>query len=384
MEIALVVGLALLAVAVVAGFALLFRRLTALSAPREDAAFALLQSQLADLRGEITRGVAEAQHRTGERVDALADRVDRKLAQTAESFDRKLAQTTEAVERKLGEGATLVQSSASETQQRLDGAARAMGEVERRLAELKETNSRLQDYARNLQDLQDILRAPKLRGVWGELYLGDLLAQVLPAEYFTLQHRFKNGDVVDAVAKLGDKLVPIDAKFPLENFRRLIGAPDAEQAKLRRIFLADVKRRVDEIAGKYIQPDEGTLDIALMYIPAENVYYETFVRAVDGDDAIVQYALGKRVIPVSPNTIYAYLQVLLLGIRGLQVEANAQAILSMLGRLKVDFERVREEFDKVGVHLGHAAKAHDQTGKRFERVARLLASQAHEADNGEE
>src|SRR6185369_5701362 len=172
------------------------------------------------------------------------------------------------------------------------------------LGELREATTKVYEVGRDVATLHDILRAPKLRGGLGELLLGDLLAQVLPPAHFTLQHAFRSGERVDAVVRLGDGLVPIDSKFPLEDFRRLLEAADDDQrTRARKAFVARVRKHVDDIATKYVLPDEGTYDFALMYIPAENVYYETIIRDAASD--LVAYALAKKVIPVSPNTLYA-------------------------------------------------------------------------------
>src|SRR5262249_38700258 len=152
---------------------------------------------------------------------------------------------------------------------------------------------------------------------------------------FRLQHAFRSGAIVDAAVCLGRNIVPVDAKFPLENFQRLLKAGDeAEKKGFRKAFVADVRRHIDAIAGKYIRPDEGTFDFALMYIPAENVYYETIVRDEAGGDGqangLFEHAIERRVIPVSPNCFYAYLQVILMGLKGMRVEESARQIFQGL------------------------------------------------------
>ena len=165
-----------------------------------------------------------------------------------------------------------LQQSTASMNTRLDKAAQVVGD-------LREKVGQIHEVGKAAAELVNILRAPKLRGGMGELFLGDLLAQILPPEHYTLQHRFKSGEAVDAAIQIGHRLVPVDSKFPLENFRRVVEAPtDAERAAARKQFMRDVKKHVDAIATKYILPDEGTYDFALMYVPAENVYYETIIK----------------------------------------------------------------------------------------------------------
>ncbi|MDP3013867.1 MAG: DNA recombination protein RmuC, partial [Candidatus Subteraquimicrobiales bacterium] len=215
---------------------------------------------------------------------------------------------------------------------------------------------------------------PKLRGVLGEVFLRDLLMQLVPT-CCEFQYRFKSGELVDAVIKIGERFVPVDAKFPLENFRKMLEPEMDEKTKAtyKRTFIADVKKHVDAVASKYILPDEGTYDFALMYIPAENVYYETITKNQGEDFSIADYAIQKRVIPVSPNTIYAYLQVIMFGLRGLKVEKHAEEILHHLARLKGDFEKFNGDFEVLGSHISNAAKKYDEAEKRLDRFGDKLS-----------
>ena len=184
--------------------------------------------------------------------------------------------------------------------------------------------------------------------------------------HYELQHRFASGETVDAVIKLSQKLVPVDAKFPLENFQRMANATaDTERSAFRKRFLADVRKHIDTIGRKYILPDEGTFDFALMYIPAESVYYETIIREDSEEEAVSSYAVQRRVIAVSPNSLYAYLQAIVFGLRGLQIEKQAQEIMSHLGRLQAEFGRFREDFDQLGTHLTHARNKYDEASRRL-------------------
>jgi DNA recombination protein RmuC len=259
-------------------------------------------------------------------------------------------------------------------QQQLQHVSQVMGAVQGSLGKLGEVTQRVFDIGRDIAGLEQILRSPKVRGGLGETFLEGLLSQMLPREHYELQHAFTTGDRVDAVVKIGGRMVPVDAKFPLENFRRMLEEPEEDRRRpLRRAFARDVKARVDEIAKRYILPDEGTFDFALMYIPAENVYYEIIVKE-DGleADSPATYAIGRHVIPVSPNSLYAYLQVIVLGLRGLQIEKDAREIQARLGRLRGDIDKFRDVFDVVGKHLGNARNKYDDAAAALDRVEAKL------------
>jgi DNA recombination protein RmuC len=269
---------------------------------------------------------------------------------------------------------------------RLDRAARVVGEVQGSLGKLGEATQRVVEVGKDIQGLEQILKSPKVRGGLGETLLAELLSQMLPQEHWALQHGFKSGEKVDAVIRIGDRLVGVDAKFPLENFRRMLDETDEDRRRPhRRQFARDVKTRIDEIAKRYILPDEGTFDFALMYVPAENVYYEIIIKDQTdaGDEPIATYALAKRVVPVSPNSFYAYLQVIILGLRGLRIEGNARQILNDLARLAGDLDKVREPLRTLGRHLGNAQgqfteaeRALERFGNKLEAIERKSGDQA--------
>jgi DNA recombination protein RmuC len=254
--------------------------------------------------------------------------------------------------------------------QNLGSATSVFGSVKEQLGKLESTNNQILEVSKNISSLQELLRAPKFRGQMGETLLENLLAQILPRDYFATQYRFKSSDAVDAVIKLGEHLVPIDAKFSLENFQKMLDAQDeAQKNTFRKKFTQDLKNRIDEISSKYILPQENTFDFAFMYIPAENVYYELIIK----EDAL-SYALSKRVIPVSPNTLYAYLQVVCLGLKGLKVEENAKNILKNLSALSVEINKFRDDFNILGSHLSNAKGKYDDSSKRLERFSDKLSN----------
>jgi len=252
----------------------------------------------------------------------------------------------------------------------LGNAANIFGTVQESLGRLAQSNQQIMDISRDISSLQELLRAPKLRGQLGEIFLENLLAQVLPKEHFTTQYRFRSGEAVDAVIRLGERLVPVDAKFSLENFQKMNDSPDdAAKNAARKKFVQDIKNRIDEIASKYILPGENTYDFALMYIPAENVYYEVIIK-----EELFPYCAGKKVIPVSPNTLYAYLQVICLGLKGLQVEENAKQILKNLSMLSNEINKFRDDFELLGKHITNTGAKYEDSRKRLDKFSDKLLS----------
>ncbi len=329
-----------------------------------DPTATLLQQEVQSLRGQLT----EAMQRNQETVN-------QQLGQINLQVNSQLGKVTEQVNQQLGQVTQQLQKSTGDLNTRLDNAAKVVAEVSKGLGGLSEATKKVFDVGKDIASLQEILRSPKLRGGLGELFLGDLLAQIFPPAHFSLQHRFKSGEAVDAVIRLGENLVPVDSKFPLENFRRLVEtASEDERKAARRKFLGDVKKHIDAIAAKYILPDEGTFDFALMYIPAENVYYELIIKdeAADTDKGLLNYSFAKRVIPVSPNSFYAYLQTILLGLKGLHIEEQAQEILKNLARLSGDFKKFQEDFELVGKHLTNTKARYDEADKRLEKFGDRL------------
>ncbi len=318
----------------------------------------------------------EAEARMRETIRQILDA--QKQDPLLQYMQRELVNLREQMAKSITDSAKLMTDSQKTVSERLDKAAEVVGNVQRALGALDKATNQVFLVGKDIAQLQEILRAPKLRGSLGELFLGDLLAQILPPKNFTLQHMFKTGETVDAVVRLG-RLVPVDAKFPLENFRRLVQAQDPqEKTQLRRKFVMDVKRHIDAIASKYILPDEGTFDFALMYIPAENVYYETIIKddvsAMNDEFSLMSYAFAKRVVPVSPNSFYAYLHTISLGLRGLEIEENARFIIDQLARLRGDFSRFKEDFTLLGKHLTNTRSKYEDAERRMSRFEDKLTT----------
>lgn len=316
---------------------------------RRKASMVLLQQQIESMRAQLNQSLEGNIRRVQEQVGAAIGQVSERLRENAE----------------------VLQSSQRTIGERLDNANRVVGDVHHRLGGLGEATQRVLEVGKDIASLQQILRSPKLRGGIGELLLAELLAQLLPAAHYELQYAFRSGERVDAMIRIGDGIVPVDAKFPLEDFRRMIETEDeTARERARRALFTQVKKHVDSIASKYILPDEGTYDFALMYVPAESVFYEIVVRGEPGDgSALNAYALERRVIPVSPSSFFAYLQSILVGLKGMRIEEDAREILGQLGHLQGDLDRFREDFRLVGRHLGNATAAWSTADKRMEKLA---------------
>jgi len=268
--------------------------------------------------------------------------------------------------------------------QSLQSSQQVLGQLNSQIGQLQGTNKQMLQIGTEVRRLQDILSSPKLRGQMGEWSLENLLANILPKDSYKLQYTFKDGRVVDALIQMSDFLVPIDAKFPLPSFEKLVNAEiDEEKVRLRKQFLKDVTAHIDKIASDYIRPAEGTLDFALCYIPAENVYYEAIVK-YDGDTKdVLQYSLDKKVIPVSPNLLYAYLMTVAMGLHGLQIEKQAAEIRQNLKRLNASFADFLGNWDTLGSHLRNAYGRYEEGQKKLDRFG-LQLEQIQEETKQEE
>ena len=252
---------------------------------------------------------------------------------------------------------------------RLEASTKTTTQIHERLGEVTKATETMIARAQDLARLEQALRPPKARGGFGELLLENLLRDRLAPDAYTMQHTFSTGDRVDAVIHV-DKLVPVDSKFPLDNFELMVGAEDDAQRQLHeKAFARDVKGHIDAIASKYILPAEGTFDFALMYLPAEAIYYE-LVCGKTGQ--LLTYAHDKRVFPVSATTFTAYLQVIAMGLKGLQIEQTAHEVLAYCAALQKDFGKFREDFELVGTHLSRAQSKYAESDKRLDRFETKL------------
>ncbi|MEK7526072.1 MAG: DNA recombination protein RmuC [Patescibacteria group bacterium] len=247
--------------------------------------------------------------------------------------------------------------------ERLDNAAKIMGEVQRNLGEMSEVG-------RGIKTLQEFLQSPKLRGGLGEQVLKDMIGQTFPKNAFHLQYAFKSGVKVDAVLKTEAGMLCIDSKFPMENFNLMIkGETEIDRARAKREFISDVKKHVSDISQKYILPEEGTMDFALMYIPSETVYYE-----IANTQEITDFARRLRVYPVSPNTLYAHLQVLLLSFEGKELESKSKEVFKLLRAIQKDYSKVEENLNTLQKHLNNAFNMMSTVYTSFTQLGQKVSS----------
>jgi DNA recombination protein RmuC len=295
-------------------------------------------------------------------LGALREQAAQELSARNADVDRRLQAVVETMDRRLSELDTKVD-------RRLATAGQTTTQIHERLGEVTKATAEMIARAKELGRLEQALRPPKARGGFGELLLENLLRDRLPPDAYELQYSFSSGERVDAVIR-ADQLVPVDAKFPLDNFERMVAAENvAEEELATKMFARDVKGHVDAIAVKYIRPGEGTYDWALMYLPAEAIYYE-LVSGKTG--ALLRYAHDKRVFPVSATTFTAYLQVIAFGLKGMQIERNAQAVMEYCAELVTHFDRFREDFELVGKHLSNAQGKYVSAEKRLDKFETKL------------
>ena len=297
--------------------------------PQDNQAILMIQDQLKEMRQTLQN---------------FGSQVDSKMGDSAKMFQQQFAQSTKIVR-----------------------------DVTEKLTKLDETNKQVMNVADQLQGLEDVLKNPKHRGVLGEYFLENVLKNVLPPSNYQMQYEFKNGDIVDAVVFVKDKIIPVDSKFSLENYNRILNEKDKDKKEeLEKLFRADLKNRIDETA-KYIKPGENTMDFAFMFIPAEGIYYDLLVNQVGAIKVntrdLIEYAFKeKHVIIVSPTSFFAYLQTVMQGLRALQIEESAKEIRKYVEMLQKHLLSYDEYMKKLGNNLGTTVNAYNRASKEFGKV----------------
>jgi DNA recombination protein RmuC len=327
-----------------------------LQTSQEQKKSAALESQLNELRRDLqTIGTAQAQS-TGQ------------MATIGQSVSQRLESVTKALQEGVSNSAQIATQGQTAIANELKNTREQIGHIQKQLGEFQELGRGISSATKSLEG---ILGGAKTRGLLGEVTLERLLEDSLPASQYAVQYRFSSGEAADAVIFLRDKkLVAVDSKFPLDAFRRI----SAEGEEAKRAFATAVKGHADSIAKKYIVPNEGTLDLALMFVPSETVYYEMLMTLDSKGEALDSYCRGKNIIAVSPNTLYAHLCVIHLGLRGMQIEENAKRISAGLSGIQKNMATFTDVFEKLGTHLKNAQQSYGEADKRLEKTQNTLDS----------
>lgn len=317
-----------------------------------------LETQMNELRRDLL-GLATAQTQSTTKLETIAEAVNSRLDAVTTAV-REGGQSSVTITSKItAEAQNAMSTELKNTREQISQMQKQIGEVQQAGVQMHQT----------AQTLENILGGTKSRGILGESTLERLLEDSLPQTQFATQFKFRNGEAADAVIFLRDKkLLVIDSKFPLEAFRRL--TEEGEDA--RKTFISAVKLHADSISRKYIVADEGTLDIAMMFVPSESVYYELLMSADSKGMSVDEYCRSKKIIAVSPNTLYAHLCVIGMGMRGMQIEENAKALSDNLRGMRTQLDKFTESFEKVGKHLKDAQQCYNEADKRYDKASNTL------------
>jgi len=305
-----------------------------------------------------------------EGLKLVLEQMNTNVNQLSSTLDRKVGDLTKTVDTKMNESNRSVQES---VRAQLSESSKLIKEVTQGLTKLDETNRQVVSFADQLQNLQDILKNPKHRGILGEYYLETLLKNVLAPGQYQMQYAFKNGEIVDAAIFVKDKVIPVDSKFSLENYNKLVEEKNpVEKEKLEKAFVNDLKLRIQETA-KYVRPAEKTMDFAFMFIPHEAIYYDLLVNKIgastDETDNLIQRAASKyKVIIVSPTSFLAYLQTVLQGLKAMQIEETAKDIVKHVSQLGTHLKKYEDYHAKLGVSLGTVVNHYNNSNKEFKKV----------------
>ena len=317
-----------------------------------------IESQMNELRRDL-QTIATSQASSTGQLETIAKSVAKRLDSVAPALQEAIKNSAQITGQMTSDAQTKMANELKNTRDQISQIQRQLGEVQQAGKQMSET----------AQTLEGILGGAKSRGSLGEVTLERLLEDSLPAAQYSMQYRFSSGEAADAVIKLRDqKLMAIDSKFPLDAYRRI----SAEGDEARRAFATAVKGHADAITKKYIVPDEGTLDVALMFVPSESVYYELLMTEDNKGQPLDAYCRDKKVIAVSPNTLYAHLCVIAMGMRGMQIEENAKRLFASLSGMEKQMKTFTEVFEKLGTHLKNAQQSYGESEKRLDKAQGTL------------
>ncbi|MBL8014738.1 MAG: DNA recombination protein RmuC [Candidatus Doudnabacteria bacterium] len=351
----------LLVILIVVVAAVLFRFMRSSGTGGES--MTLLQSQIAQL--------TQAQN---DRLDKLIYELNERLRDQDKTINNQLAKSNQSIQQQFA----LSQKSLMEYTEKVKL-------ITQEITKVSETGKNIQQFATQLQSLENILRNPKQRGVLGEYYLETVLRNVLPPDAYKLQFKFENGEIVDALIITRDGNIPVDAKFSLENYNRLSTAESGEdRQRWEKQFKQDLMKRIDE-TSKYIRPQEGTLDFAFMFVPADGLYYDLLVQKVGvidvNQEGLIEYAFKRRVIMVSPTTFFAYLQTVLQGLRALRIEESTKEIQKQVEKLQKHLYSYSDVYQKLGKSLNVTVNAYNNATRELVKVDKDILKITASGDN---
>ena len=317
-----------------------------------------IESQMNELRRDL-QTIATSQAQSTGQLETIAKGVAQRLDSVTPALQDAIKNSAQITGQMTSDAQTKMADELKNTREQISQIQRQLGEVQQAGKQMSLT----------AQTLEGILGGAKSRGSLGEVTLERLLEDSLPRAQYEMQYRFSSGEVADAIIKLRDKkLMAIDSKFPLDAYRRI--TTEGEEA--RRAFAVAVKGHADAISKKYIVPDESTLDVALMFVPSESVYYELLQTSDNKGQPLDGYCRDKKVIAVSPNTLYAHLCVIAMGLRGMQMEENARRLLESLSGMEKQLEKFTDKFGTLGTHLKNAQQSYSESDKLFEKAQNTL------------
>ncbi len=320
-----------------------------------------ITSTLQLVTNTLSRGMEENRAGTNAQVGQLAGQISQLtsiVGKQVESLRGSVEQRLVSFEGQLGG--------------QLSEANKLFSSLKQDFGELKESSNNMLQIGKQINELQNILSSPKLRGNLGETLLEELIKQVIPNGFYEFQYGFRDGSKVDAIIRTSERLIPIDSKFPKEEFERYINARnDQEKSNAMTKFSKAVKDQIDDIASKYIKPTENTFDFAIMFIPSESMYYELLISD-NGENSVYRYAMKKHVIPASPNSFYAYIQAIAIGLKGMQIEKNAERVRDQLAQLEGSLSKFDDAFGTLGTHLRNASNKYDDSREALGRFRERL------------
>ena len=369
----LLAALAVLAIVLAAALVLALVRLAALARSSSEG-----QRAVESLRGEVAGRVDTLDRRSAE----LQGLLTQQLLSVQQLLQERLAAQETTLREQLKNQAASLQGQTGILQKHMEGTQTTLSQVTEKMGAIQQAAGRMAELGRDMEELQRLLKSPKARGQMGELGLETLLGDMLPRDRVEYQYGFSDGKQVDAVVRLDKGLLPIDAKFPMEDFQRYVDAPQEERPRARKALRDNLKKKADDIARLYIRPGEGTLPLALMYLPAESLYYEAFVVREKDEEDLWDYAYRKSVLPLSPGTLSAYLKTVALGLKAAAVEQNARQVLELLATLERDVRAFRDSHETLGKHIANAHQTYDKNSRSLSQFEAHLERAKELGDAG--